>query len=281
MTRRRLILCDVFTSVPLKGNGLAVVLEPNGLSTRDMQDLAAWINQAETAFIGTPTDGTADYKLRIFTPNRELSFAGHPTLGSCAAWLKAGGKPRADGVVRQECGIGIVEIDISGDFPAFVAPPTKSASLPPGGLAAIVEALGIDRAAVRASAQLDNGPVWQVLELARAEDVLAVDAARVRDLGSAAIGLIGAHPEGSDCQYEIRMLSATASHNEDPVTGSLIAAVAMWFADKGRLRSPVTVGQGTKLGRLGRAHILPDPNRQGRILIGGHTRFISDGTVEL
>ncbi len=281
MTKHRLILCDVFTSVPFKGNGLAVVFESDGLSTQDMQGFAAWINQAETAFLGTPTDGAADYSVRIFTPNRELSFAGHPTLGSCAAWLRAGGVPRAVGTVRQECGIGIVEIDVTCDIPAFVAPRTKVAPLSAERISDIIGNLGIDRAAVRASAQLDNGPVWQVLELSHAADVLAVDAARVRSLGSAPVGLIGAHPDGSECQYEIRMLSSTANRNEDPVTGSLIAALAVWLHGADRLPSPVTVAQGTQLGRIGRAHLLPDPNRSDRILIGGETRFISDGTVEL
>ncbi len=281
MTKHRFILCDVFTSVPFKGNGLAVVFESDGLSTQDMQGFAAWINQAETAFLGAPTDVAADYSVRIFTPNRELSFAGHPTLGSCAAWLRAGGVPRAVGTVRQECGIGIVEIDVTSDVPAFIAPPTTVAPLSADRVSDIIGNLGIDRATVRASAQLDNGPVWQVLELSHAADVLAVDAARVRSLGSAAVGLIGAHPDGSECQYEIRMLSASANRNEDPVTGSLIAALAVWLHGAGRLPSPVTVAQGTKLGRVGRAHLSADPNRSGRILIGGETRFISDGTVEL
>ncbi len=280
MMRRRLILCDVFTSIALKGNGLAVVFDSDSLSSCQMQAFAGWINQAETGFLGSPTDRDADYKVRIFTPNRELSFAGHPTLGSCAAWLMSGGVPQNAGLVRQECGIGIIEIDVSGKVPAFVAPATKIGALPEDQLSDIIKKLGIDRTAVRASAQLDNGPVWQVLELTLAVDVLAVDAERVKGF-NAAIGLIGAHPEGLDCQYEIRMLSSSAIRNEDPITGSLIAALGKWLDDAGRLLSPITIAQGTTLGRVGRAYICPDPDRAGRILIGGHTQIISDGTVEL
>ena len=147
-----------------------------------------------------------------------------------------------------------------------MGPPTTIAPLPANRLAEIIAALGIDRAAVRATARLENGPVWQVLEMARAEDVLAVEAARVRELGSAAIGLIAAHPEGGDCAYEIRMLSGAANRQEDPITGSLIAARAVWLNDAGRLSQPITVAQGTRLGRIGRAFIRPDPGRAGRIL---------------
>ena len=115
MRQRRFIQCDVFTSVPTKGNGLAVVADGEGLSDRDMQAFAAWTNLAETTFLLPPTTGEADYKLRIFTPGREMPFAGHPTLGSCAAWRHLGGKPRTAGVVRQECGVGIVDIDVARD----------------------------------------------------------------------------------------------------------------------------------------------------------------------
>jgi len=143
MRQRRFIQCDVFTSVPTKGNGLAVVIDGEGLSVDEMQAFAAWTNLAETTFLLAPTTNGADYRVRIFTPKREMLFAGHPTLGSCASWLRAGGKSRTPGVVRQECGVGIVDIDVSGDVPAFAAPKTTIAPLPPEKLQAITSALGL------------------------------------------------------------------------------------------------------------------------------------------
>ncbi|MEQ1716834.1 MAG: PhzF family phenazine biosynthesis isomerase, partial [Hyphomicrobium sp.] len=143
MRTRRFIQCDVFTSEPTKGNGLAVVIDGDGLSDRQMQDFAAWTNLAETTFLLAPTTSEADYKVRIFTPAREMLFAGHPTLGSCASWLTSGGRPKTPGVVKQECGVGIVAIDVSGAVPAFAAPPTKIAPMAPEKLHAITTALGI------------------------------------------------------------------------------------------------------------------------------------------
>src|SRR5258707_14440912 len=143
MRPRRFIQCDVFTSVPTKGNGLAVVADGEGLSDTQMQAFAAWTNLAETTFLLPPTTGEADYKLRIFTPGREMPFAGHPTLGSCAAWRHLGGKPRTAGVVRQECGVGIVDIDVSGAVTAFAAPKTAVAPLPPDMLDPATSALGL------------------------------------------------------------------------------------------------------------------------------------------
>ena len=124
MKTRRFVQCDVFTSTPTKGNGLAVVVDGDGLDDQTMQDFAAWTNLAETTFMMTPTEAAADYKVKIFTPAREMLFAGHPTLGSCAAWLHAGGQSQEVGVVRQECGVGIVDIDVAGAMPSFRAPDT-------------------------------------------------------------------------------------------------------------------------------------------------------------
>src|SRR5665213_395732 len=162
MRKRRFIQCDVFTSVPTKGNGLAVVVDADGLSGQQMQDFAAWTNLAETTFLLSPTTQEADYKVRIFTPKREMLFAGHPTLGSCSAWIRSGGRPQTTGVVRQECGIGIVDIDVTGAVPAFAAPKTTVAPLAPEQLDAIISALGLARDRILRTAQLANGPVWQL-----------------------------------------------------------------------------------------------------------------------
>ncbi len=279
--RRRFIQCDVFTATPTRGNALAVVLDAEGLTDEQMRVFAAWTNLAETTFLLPPTDAGADYRVRILTPTREMPFAGHPTLGSCAAWLHAGGRPRRDGVVRQECGVGIVDIELGGEVPAFVAPPTTIAPLPDADLRAITDALGIDRGRIERTARLANGPVWQVLELASAQDVLAVESSRVRRPAFNAIGLVGRHRPGSECDYEVRMLAPSSGMSEDPITGSLNSAIAHWLQAQGRLQRPCLVAQGTCIGRHGRVHVTPDPDVPGRVLIGGGTHILIEGTLML
>ena len=210
-----------------------------------------------------------------------MPFAGHPTLGSCAAWLHTGGKPREPGIVRQECGVGIVEIDISqGDELAFTAPPTAIQPLDPGQFEAIVEILEIPRGAILHTTHLDNGPVWQVLQLDSAEAVLAVDSSRVRWPTFKYIGLIGAHPPGAECDYEVRMLAPSSGMSEDPITGSLNAAIAHWMRSEGRLPGPITVAQGTAIGRHGRVSISPGKNSND-IQIGGQVHILIQGSVSL
>ena len=280
MQKRKFIQCDVFSPVPTQGNGLAVIVEAEGLSDEQFRLFAAWTNLAETTFILPSEDPIADYKLRIFTPSREMLFAGHPTLGSCAAWLHTGGVPKQDGLVRQECGVGIVDIDVSGPSFAFVAPPTKIQPLPDQALQAIITALEISPETVMHTALLDNGPEWQVLHLETAAQVLALDSARVKSPEFKAIGLIGAHPPGSESDFEVRMLAPSSGMSEDPITGSLNAALAHWLYTEGRLTSDITVAQGTMINRHGRVSIRPDVNTD-KILIGGDTHIIIDGFVTL
>lgn len=273
--------CDVFSAVPARGNPLAVVLDANGLSEEAMRVFAAWTNLAETTFVLPPTEAAADYRARILTPQREMPFAGHPTLGTCAAWLQAGGVPKEPGIVRQECGVGIVEIDLRGEVPAFIAPPTGIEPLPDDAFGAIVEALDLDRSRVRATARLDNGPVWQLIEFESADDVLAVDASRVRWPEFKAIGLLGRQAVGADTDFEIRMLAPSSGMREDPITGSLNSAMAHWLQANGRLTDDIVVAQGTAIGRLGRVYIKPGPDGSGRVSIGGHVHVLVEGTVEL
>ena len=289
MRTRPFVQCDVFSPVSTQGNGLAVVVDAEGLDSAAMQGFAAWTNLAETSFLLPPTVAEADYRVRIFTPNREMPFAGHPTLGSCAAWLHSGGKPRQPGLVRQECGIGIVDIDVSvPGSPAFGAPATQIAPLNETACLKIRQALDIPDSAVLRTAELDNGPVWQVLELSSAAAVLAVDTARVRWPEFSPIGLLGAHPVGADCDYEVRMLAPSSGMSEDPITGSLNAALARWMHAEGRLGKSLTVAQGTAIGRTGRVFIRPAFNgadskssRAATIWIGGHTHVLIEGTVTL
>jgi len=278
MPSRRFIQVDVFSPIPTQGNGLAVVIDAEGLDSGQLQAFAAWTNLAETTFLLPPEDPTADYRVRIFTPSQELPFAGHPTLGSCAAWLHSGGVPKEAGLIRQECGIGIVDIDSTAERLAFVAPPTTIEQLEATQQRAITEALGIDPGVILRSARLDNGPVFPAIHLASADDVLALDSSRVRWPTFDAIGFIGPHPTGSECDYEVRLLAPSSGMSEDPITGSLNAALSFWLREAGLLEQPLTISQGTAIGRHGRVYIRPS---EDRILIGGDTNILIEGTVSL
>jgi len=278
MRSRRFIQTDVFTSQPTKGNALAVVMDGTGLSTQGMQDFATWTNLAETTFLLPPTTDDADYKVRIFSPAGEMPFAGHPTLGSCAAWLHCGGQPNVAGLVRQECGVGIVDIDITSDVPAFAAPKTEINPLEVSQLRAISEVLGFPLDRVVRTAQLNNGPNFQMIELTSAADVLAAHPQSQKRPEFRGVGLIGAHPPGSECDYEVRNLGPASSMSEDPITGSMNAAIACWMYEEGHWNSDLIIAQGTAIGRHGRVHVRKDGNT---IWIGGHSHILIDGTTVL
>lgn len=278
--QRRFIQCDVFSPKPLQGNALAVVVDAEGLTDEQMQRFAAWTNLAETTFLLPPQSEEADYKVRIFTPTREMLFAGHPTLGSCAAWLHCGGKPKTAGLVLQECAVGIVEIDISQpEQLAFLAPPTKIQPMSAENFAVITEVLGIPHDAVKRCAQLDNGPVWQAMELDSADGVLALDSSKVRWPEFKALGFIGSHPAGSECDYEVRMLAPSSGMSEDPITGSLNSALAHWFQAENQLEKPLMIAQGSVINRYGRVSIRPDSG--DGVWIGGQVQMLIEGEIKL
>ncbi len=280
MKSRRFIQCDVFTPTPTLGNGLAVVVDADGLDTLQMQRFAAWTNLAETTFLLPPLEDGADYRVRIFTPRREMPFAGHPTLGSCAAWLYCGGRPARADLVRQECAIGIVEIDIGRpELPAFIAPPTQIRPMAPDSRDAICAALGLSPAQILRTAELDNGPVFQAMQLDSAASVLALDAQRVRWPGFRSLGFIGAHEAGAECAFEVRHLAPSSGMLEDPITGSLNSALAHWLQAEGLLGTGYTAAQGTSIERQGRVTVMPGAD--GRIRIGGQTHILIDGKAVL
>lgn len=276
--KRRFIQCDVFSDQALRGNGLAVVLDGEGLSAVDMLRFAAWTHQAETTFVLPPKDPRADYAVRIFSPMREMDFAGHPTLGSCAAWLHAGGKAVDPAHVLQECKIGLVEIDHQGTVPAFVAPPTDISKIPPQELARICTALGIAPHEVVASARLYNGTLRHVIELPDAARVLSLDAAAVSLPDFEGVSVMARASQGADTDYETRNLTPASLMAEDPITGSMNAAIAVWLKTLGRLRSDIVIAQGTALGCLGRVIV---SRRGADVLIGGHTTIVIEGMVDL
>ena len=268
---------DVFTAEPYRGNPVAVVLDGAGLSAGQMQRFAHWMNLSETTFVLPPSDPGADYQVRIFTPAAELPFAGHPTLGTCHAWLAAGGTPRQEGTVVQQCGAGLVKLRQTGNGLAFAAPPVlRDGPVEEELLGRIASMLGIGRAGIVDASWADNGPGWVAVLLASAAAVLAVKPGIV-DMD---LGLVGPYPPGSPQAFEVRAFfpkdGATA---EDPVTGSLNAALAPWLLGTGRAQAPYVVSQGTALGRAGRVHVSRDD--AGTIWVAGGTVTCVRGQAEL
>ena len=278
MSRFAFSQVDVFTDRPLLGNPLAVVHAADELDAEQMQAFARWTHLSETTFLLAPTDAAADYRLRIFTPGGELPFAGHPTLGSCHAWLEQGGKPRRRGELVQQCGVGNVRIRLDADGAAFAAPPMRQAEVEASLLERIVAALGVPRAAVRASRSLDNGPIWIGLLLDAASTVLAIEPDHAALRGLAKVGVIAAQAAGADTDFEVRAFAAPLGVPEDPVTGSLNASLAQWLIDAGLAPARYVAAQGTRLGRCGRVRIV---TQDGIVWVGGHSVTCIRGEVHL
>jgi len=268
---------DVFTTTPYRGNPVAVVLDGAGLASTAMQRFAHWTNLSETTFVLPPGDPGADYRVRIFTPTLELPFAGHPTLGTCHAWLTAGGSPSSGDVVVQECAAGLVRIRRTADGLAFAAPPLlRSGPAEEAVVRRIAETLGVDRSEIAAAEWVDNGPGWVAVLLAGADAVLALRPAAIPfDLG-----VVGLYPPGAPHALEVRaFFPKDGATVEDPVTGSLNASVAQWLLRTGQISAPYVAAQGAVLGRAGRVHISQDPD--GTVWVGGGTVTCIDGTVAL
>jgi PhzF family phenazine biosynthesis protein len=273
--RRPFQQVDVFTATPYAGNPVAVVLDGEGLTTGEMQRFAHWTNLSETTFVLPPADPAADYRVRIFTPVLELPFAGHPTLGTCHAWLAAGGGD-GDRCV-QECGAGLVEIRRTDHGLAFAAPPlVRSGPVEPALVERLASVLGIERGEIVDARWADNGPGWVAVLLESADAVRAL-APRYADLD---IGVAGPHPDGEPEAFEVRaFFPKDGAMVEDPVTGSLNASLAQWLIGSRRASAPYVATQGTVLGRAGRVHVSQDAD--GTIWVGGGTVTCVDGSVEL
>ena len=274
---RRFTQLDVFSAVPLKGNPLAVVHEAQGLDDAAMAAFARWTNLSETTFLLPPTQPGADYRVRIFPPDRELPFAGHPTLGSCHAWLAAGGRPQREGEVVQECGVGLVRIRRDGSRLAFAAPPLRrSGAVDDATLAQIARSLNIPREAIRASNWVDNGPGWVAVMLGSRDEVLALQPDFVA-MGEFELGVVAPWP-GGEADIEVRAFVPTLGVQEDPVTGSLNAGLAQWLIGAGLAPPRYVASQGTALGRAGRVFV---EQRDGDVWIGGDSVVLVSGQVGL
>lgn len=312
---------DVFTATPYYGNPLAVVLDGTGLDTEEMAHFAQWTNLSETTFVLPPSQEAkaagADYRVRIFTPGGELPFAGHPTLGSCHAWVQAGGQPQVPGQIIQECQVGLVRIRRDGARLAFAAPPLKRSAPSPTVLAQVADALGLKASQIIAAQLLDNGPIWLGLLLDAPHTVLqlAPNHAELKHLGhkvgvasvqkpSSTTGLIarsnreakafGARaatpfeqlqadsPDSMGSHVpglEVRAFAAPIGVHEDPVTGSLNASLAQWLIADGHVPERYIAAQGACLGRAGRVYI--QRNAEGQVWVGGDCVTCIDGTVTL
>ena len=275
---RRFTQLDVFSAQALRGNPLAVVHDAQGLSDAQMAGFACWTNLSETTFLLPPTDAGADYRVRIFTPGGELPFAGHPTLGSCQAWLDAGGVPQQAGRVVQECGVGLVTVRQDGPRLAFAAPPLRrSGPADAATRAQIALALRLPDAALLRCEWVDNGPGWVAALLA---DGAAVQALQpdFSAMAGLKLGVVGPWPEGRECRFEVRAFVPGLGVPEDPVTGSLNAGLALWLMAAGLAPTRYVAAQGAALGRAGRVHVVQE---DGQTWIGGEVLTLISGTVSL
>ncbi|HDR9041264.1 TPA: PhzF family phenazine biosynthesis protein [Burkholderia vietnamiensis] len=291
MTGRRVRFkqVDVFTSVPFKGNPLAVVFDADSLGDDDMLTIARWTNLSETTFVCTPSDPQADYRVRIFTPGGELPFAGHPTLGTAHAFLESGARPRTPGRLIQQCGVGRVELREQPDGWAFAAPPARFTPLDRSDYPALAAALRSD--AIDPDAEpcaVDNGAPWLVVRLTSADACvgLAPDPAALAALthryGTHGLAAYAPHPDGGPATFEIRCLMSGGGFatGEDPVTGSANAALAgLLSRQQRRPGASYTARQDTAIGRDGRIAVRYDDD--GTIWIGGNVVTIVDGTFSL
>jgi len=287
MTRRRFRQVDVFTTTPYAGNPVAVVLDGEGLTPEAMARFTRWTNLSEATFVLPPTQAAADYRVRIFCPASgaaaqgraalELPFAGHPTLGTCHAWLTSGGTPKRNDVIVQECPAGLIRVRRGTERLAFAAPPlVRSGPVEEPLVQQIASVLSIGRVEIVDAAWCDNGPGWVAVLLRDADAVLALQPSRT-DLN---LGVVGPYPAGSPVAFEVRaFFPSQGATAEDPVTGSLNASLAQWLLTSGRARAPYVAGQGTALGRDGRVYISRDADET--IWVGGGTVTCVSGDVAL
>jgi PhzF family phenazine biosynthesis protein len=268
---------DVFSPEPFLGNPVAVVLDGQGLTTAQMQRFARWTNLSETTFVLPPDAPGADYRVRIFTPAAELPFAGHPTLGTCHAWLGAGHAPLEAGRIVQQCAAGLVPIRRTNGLLGFAAPPLlRSGPVDESLIGQIAAQLEIDRAGIIDARWADNGPGWVAILLASAEAVLALRPGSV-DID---LGVAGPFPTGSECAFEVRAFFPVDGRAvEDPVTGSFNASLAQWLLSAGRASAPYVASQGTAIGRRGQVHIEQDDD--GTVWVAGATSTRVAGQVDL
>jgi PhzF family phenazine biosynthesis protein len=257
-----------------------VVFGADELSDERMAAFATWTNLSETTFVLEPRDPRADYRMRIFTTLNELPFAGHPTLGTCHAWLEAGGVPKGEEII-QECGVGLVRVRRQGAELAFLAPPLINAGPVDADLVERVRrGLGLEVGAIVRAQWVDNGAGWLAVMVEERQQVLDLQPDHSQMLGLA-VGVIAPwNPErdGDDAQFEVRAFISGDGMPEDPATGSLNAGIAQWLLAEGLAPASYVVSQGLTMGRAGRIQV----DQVGdEIWIGGAVVTCISGTLTL
>ncbi len=255
-------MVDVFGAGPFSGNPLAVVIGADAMSTDEMQQLTRWFNLSETAFLLPPTHPDADYRVRVFTLDTEMPFAGHPTLGAVMSGS------RRDGCRRRR------RKSFRNAAPVW----SRSGAPTQGELDGARQLLGIEPCDILDAAWIDNGPGWLGIRLASAEKVLSLNPLR-NWAGRIDVGVVGPHAKGRDAAFEVRAFFSDhlGAIVEDPVTGSLNASIAQWLFAGGAVEGDYVAAQGTRLGRHGRLHVGCDD--VGRIWVGGETRTHVEGRL--
>lgn len=265
---------DVFATGAFNGNALAVIAGADGLSAQQMQAIANWTNFSETTFLLEPNDARADYRVRIFTPYEEFDFAGHPTLGSAAAWRALGNKPQEKGRIAQECGVGLVTVREEQEVFSFATPPLRREEpLTPAELEEACDGLGLKSADIVDHGWVDNGPGWRLLQLRDAAAVRAVKPRAKRPK----VGIVGLNPNATEGEptYEVR---AFTTQFEDPVTGSFNGGAAQFMRSRNLVPSRYTAAQGSQVGRAGEVFINDDGTD---IWVGGRAQIRVRGTLEV
>lgn len=272
---------DVFSADPCLGNPVAVILNAEGLDDEQLRRFSVWTNLSECTFVLPATSPEADYRVRIFSMNTELPFAGHPTLGTARAWLEAGGVPATDGMIVQECAAGLIPIRVEDEILSFAAPSLqRGGPVEPELVEQLRAILGVEKEEVVDTQWIDNGPGWVGVLLDSAQSVLALRPDASKFPGRWDIGVIGAHPERSEKAFEVRGFFTEGEDplREDPVTGSLNASAAQWLIKTGRATAPYVAAQGGAMGRNGEIFIT---SVDDQVWVGGRAEVVLSGVAKI
>lgn len=272
---------DVFSPDPCLGNPVAVILNAEGLDDEQLRRFSVWTNLSECTFVLPATSPEADYRVRIFSMNTELPFAGHPTLGTARAWLEAGGIPATDGMIVQECAAGLIPIRVEDEILSFAAPSLqRGGPVEPELVEQLRTILGVEKEEVVDTQWIDNGPGWVGVLLDSAQSVLALRPDASKFPGRWDIGVIGAHPERSEKAFEVRGFFTEGEDplREDPVTGSLNASAAQWLIKTGRATAPYVAAQGGAMGRNGEIFIT---SVDDQVWVGGRAEVVLSGVAKI
>lgn len=275
---------DVFTQTRYKGNPVAVIFEGDNFSTNEMQMIANWMNLSETTFICKPTNPLADYKLRIFSPQSELSFAGHPTVGSAFAYLQKNPNKKTKKTLIQECGIGLIPLSLDNEKIYFSLPKSNISDVSEQAVKQFANALDISTEHILTGATIDIGASWITLQLVNGEMVKTIqpNIQEIADLTSHVTGLtiFGFNENTNSADIEVRSFAPNEGANEDPVCGSGNGCVAILIQKEGLFAQKNYVArQGICLGRDGRIYV--EFRETGEILVGGSAVECVDGVLKI